>query len=295
MIRIVDPMRTYIPWGARLRYTRRPGHHHPHHPHHPPAFDGVIHRLGVQEKKEQLTEQVAKGMQYLTEIGQVVTSALANFGIDASYEVQVEEDKKKKEQEKKENSEEKKEENKELKSEAPAEEKKEEQAENENAAETPVLDNDVKEKHKCDKRHSPPRPVPSFKAFPNLQSAEAEYRQASAKTKTEEPPKISENRQEQDADMKKHRHNPTHGADGRPPLGFSSWRAGYSYRTPVSYDRDYRDYDRYDEKRFARNACDEPKRAREAGFEPKRRDRHRPWSWYSREEEAAPSRRGGRH
>ncbi|KHJ81268.1 zinc finger, ZZ type, partial [Oesophagostomum dentatum] len=44
MVRIVDPMRTYVPWGARLRYTRRSGQHHHPHPHAPPSIDGVVHR-----------------------------------------------------------------------------------------------------------------------------------------------------------------------------------------------------------------------------------------------------------
>ncbi|CAJ0589655.1 unnamed protein product [Cylicocyclus nassatus] len=119
MIRIVDPLRTYIPWGARL--NRPPGYHHQQHL--PPAFDGFIHRLRVKEKKDQLSEQVAKGMRYLTEIKQVVTSTLATFGNDANYEVQ-EDDKKKAEQQKKENTEEKKE-NKEANAEAHVEQKTE--------------------------------------------------------------------------------------------------------------------------------------------------------------------------
>ncbi|VDL74118.1 unnamed protein product [Nippostrongylus brasiliensis] len=89
MIRIVNPMCTFVPWGGRLRYL----------PAGCPRGGGRFGRFGehgshrrrMDEAKEQITERVTKSVQYLQEMGQAVTAALANLGIDASYEVKTDE------------------------------------------------------------------------------------------------------------------------------------------------------------------------------------------------------------
>ncbi|PIO77425.1 hypothetical protein TELCIR_00448 [Teladorsagia circumcincta] len=89
MIRIVDPLRTFVPWGARLKYMPSGRQHRRHHAEGiSAAFTDANARQRVHLAKEHITEQVAKSMQYLQDMGQAVTAALANFGIDASYEVQ---------------------------------------------------------------------------------------------------------------------------------------------------------------------------------------------------------------
>ncbi|KAJ1373621.1 Sequestosome-1 [Parelaphostrongylus tenuis] len=88
MIRIVNPLLTFVPWGSRLKYTK------PEHDSRSRGESrnenkfGDLHYLRMQEKKEQISEQVTKGMQYLAGIGQAVTNVLANFGIDSSYEIE---------------------------------------------------------------------------------------------------------------------------------------------------------------------------------------------------------------
>ncbi|KAK6758925.1 hypothetical protein RB195_016260 [Necator americanus] len=173
MVRIVDPMRTYVPWGARLRYTTQTGVHHRGHRSGDPH--GVIHRFRMHEKREQLSEQVAKGMQYLTDIGQVVTSALANFGIDASYEVQVPEEKKEVKTEPKE--------------EAPEEKKAEETEESKTTSNPPTAPKEdepdtnnrtaeeKKVKFEGEENDKPPK-LNVTKDFSNLQAAEEIFRDA---------------------------------------------------------------------------------------------------------------------
>ncbi|KAK5982552.1 Sequestosome-1 [Trichostrongylus colubriformis] len=91
MVRIVDPLRTFVPWGARLKYMPLGrGQRHSHRGER--SAPGIVFgdsntRQRVHLAKEHITEQVARSMQYLQDMGQAVTAALANFGIDASYEV----------------------------------------------------------------------------------------------------------------------------------------------------------------------------------------------------------------
>ncbi|EYB93226.1 hypothetical protein Y032_0184g1008 [Ancylostoma ceylanicum] len=329
MVRIVDPMRTYVPWGARLRYTRQPGEHH--HAHRSADPHGVIHRFRMQEKKEQLTEQVAKGMQYLTDIGQVVTSALANFGIDASYEVQVPGDKKE------EKAEAKSQEKAESKTEGP-EEKKDEKVEKSGSAtprtpssppNTPKYgmedeDRSVKKEKKSEseKRAKFGQPIimcpkkkfdnlrsaeAAHKKFDNLQSAEAAYRRATAKT-SDGSAKTSEHRREQDAEMRKEtRTAPTFGVGARCPM--SSSRGLYS-RLPFDYTDNgevrgkdlYDEYqrrrneDRYDDRRSRHGVrFDEQKRTRDAHSDMSSRDRRRWWSPSYDDYWTSSSRRGARY
>uniref|UniRef100_A0A1I7X8V1 ZZ-type domain-containing protein n=1 Tax=Heterorhabditis bacteriophora TaxID=37862 RepID=A0A1I7X8V1_HETBA len=96
MLRIVDPDRTHIPWGTRINYSgvmqgKRCGR---------PQFDfrntstngpsdhngkfGTNKRTQV---RSDIKDHMSKGIQYLTEFGQQVTSALSSLGIDASYEI----------------------------------------------------------------------------------------------------------------------------------------------------------------------------------------------------------------
>lgn len=88
MIRIVNPLTTFVPWGARLKYissesqqnqaSQGRGSRH---------FQGKnAGRRRVVDPKQQISG-VAKSLQYLQEMGQSVITALANLGIDASYEV----------------------------------------------------------------------------------------------------------------------------------------------------------------------------------------------------------------
>ncbi|KJH48212.1 zinc finger, ZZ type [Dictyocaulus viviparus] len=110
MVRIVDPLNTFVPWGARLKYLKS-GYKREfqlamslvyrlvqvsqmHVLDRYPCGDELIgnskkedYYLRMQEKKEQITEQVAKGLQYLSGIGQTVTTVLANLGIDSTYEI----------------------------------------------------------------------------------------------------------------------------------------------------------------------------------------------------------------
>ncbi|KIH56376.1 zinc finger, ZZ type, partial [Ancylostoma duodenale] len=346
MVRIVDPMRTYVPWGARLRYPRQPGEHH--HAHRSADPHGVIHRFRMQEKKEQLSEQVAKGMQYLTDIGQVVTSALANFGIDASYEVQVPGDKKE------EKAEDKTQEKGEPKTKSP-EEKKDEKAEKSGSGtpKTPssppstpksgTEDDDCRlkkeKKNESEKRHKFAQPVlvcpkkkfdklqsaeaayrnsdnsksaeTAYWKFNNLQSAEAAFRRAAAKT-SDGSAKTSENRREQDAEMKKEKRTaPLFGAGVRDSS--SSCRKPYSFRMPSdSCDIDevggrglYDEYqrrrneDRYDERRSPRYGYgvrfEEQKRMRDGYSDMSSRDRHRWWSPSYDDDWTSSSRRGCRY
>ncbi|KAK6015107.1 zinc finger, ZZ type [Ostertagia ostertagi] len=81
MIRIVDPLRTFVPWGARLKYMPSGRQHRRHHAEGiSAAFTDANARQRVHLAKEHITEQVAKSMQYLQDMGQAVTAALANFG-----------------------------------------------------------------------------------------------------------------------------------------------------------------------------------------------------------------------
>lgn len=89
MIRIVSPLCTFVPWGARLRY-KPSGRHNCTHPEGETVggfSERTFNRRSMREAKEQITDRVSKSMQYLQEMGQAVTAALSNLGIDASYEV----------------------------------------------------------------------------------------------------------------------------------------------------------------------------------------------------------------
>ncbi|KAK6758922.1 hypothetical protein RB195_016260 [Necator americanus] len=289
MVRIVDPMRTYVPWGARLRYTTQTGVHHRGHRSGDPH--GVIHRFRMHEKREQLSEQVAKGMQYLTDIGQVVTSALANFGIDASYEVQVPEEKKEVKTEPKE--------------EAPEEKKAEETEESKTTSNPPTAPKEdepdtnnrtaeeKKVKFEGEENDKPPK-LNVTKDFSNLQAAEEIFRDAvkkgsdnSNQSPAEEifryekvqPPKPSESRRMQDAEVRKERHTyPPFGVGARGSLGCSrSWR-GSHLRNPFEY-RDTRDFDCYDERRRLRDEEDRYDEQKRTGDAAKNgRDQRRWWS-----------------
>uniref|UniRef100_A0A0K0DR98 UBA domain-containing protein n=1 Tax=Angiostrongylus cantonensis TaxID=6313 RepID=A0A0K0DR98_ANGCA len=87
MIRVVNPLQTFVPWGARLKYTKPESTNRSYAESRAGNEHVDIHYLRMQGKKEQISEQVAKGMQYLAGIGQAVTNVLANFGIDSSYEI----------------------------------------------------------------------------------------------------------------------------------------------------------------------------------------------------------------
>ncbi|XGW05357.1 hypothetical protein V3C99_016041 [Haemonchus contortus] len=173
MIRIVDPLRTFVPWGARLKYMPLGRHgRHRHGPGIGAVFPDANTRQRVHLAKEHITEQVARSMQYLQDMGQAVTAALANFGIDASYEVRGDD---------------KKEPTADDKSKAASEEQSQPSDEQPNPENVETVPNDT--------LPSAPTALPVAPKFDHLEKAETEYCQAAEEAK--EVNDIKEDKHEQ--------------------------------------------------------------------------------------------------